>query len=174
MLPQFLLLSAVSFLTSAATAAESFTIYEVLRSHGLPTGLIPTGVNDFKYDQSGQFEFHLDRECNVKFDSELHYDRNVSGNLFYGQIAELSGISAQDLFLWFPVKEIRVDVPSSGLIYFDVGVVSKQFSLSLFETPRDCVAAETPDHVSKSVDMASFHIDWIMAIFRGLFRRSGR
>ncbi|CAH2046434.1 unnamed protein product [Thlaspi arvense] len=36
---------------------------------------------------------------------------------------------------------IRVDMPSSGLIYFDVGVVRKQYSLSLFETPRDCVAA---------------------------------
>ena len=42
--------------------------------------------------------------------------------------------------MWFPVKNIRVDVPSSGLIYFDVGgVVFKQFSLSLFETPPDCV-----------------------------------
>lgn len=49
-------------------------------------------------------------------------------------------MSAQELFLWFPVKGIRVDVPSSGLIYFDVGgVVYKQFSLSLFETPPDCV-----------------------------------
>lgn len=34
-----------------------------------------------------------------------------------------------------------MDIPSSGLIYFDVGVVSKQFSLSFFETPHDCAAA---------------------------------
>ncbi|CAN1124746.1 hypothetical protein LINPERPRIM_LOCUS31269 [Linum perenne] len=72
---------------------------------------------------------------------EIHYDRNVSGTISYGRIESLSGISAQELFLWFPVKGIRVDVPSSGLIYFDVGVVLKQFSLSLFETPRDCAAS---------------------------------
>ncbi|KAI8025944.1 Vesicle-associated membrane protein 714 [Camellia lanceoleosa] len=65
--------------------------------------------------------------------------------LSYGQIAGLSGISSQDLILWFPVKEIRVDVPSSWLIYFDVGVVYKQFSLSLFESPSDCMALLHPD-----------------------------
>ncbi|KAJ0780611.1 hypothetical protein HanPI659440_Chr06g0239681 [Helianthus annuus] len=118
------------------------TIYELLQINGLPIGLLPEGVTDFQYDESGRFEVHLDQACNAKFEDELHYDQNVSGNMSYGQIAGLSGISAQDLFLWFPVKEIRVDVPSSGLIYFDVGVVSKQFSLSSFEIPRECLASE--------------------------------
>lgn len=108
-------------------------------------GLLPNGVKDFSLDEAGRFVVYLDQECNAKFENELHYDRNVSGTLSYGQIAGLSGISAQDLFLWFPVKEIRVDVPSSGLIYFDVGVVYKQFSLSLFESPRDCMALLHPD-----------------------------
>lgn len=126
---------------------SSYSIYEVLKSHGLPMGLLPKGVSNFTFDNSGKFEVHLDRACNAKFENELHYDMNVSGNLSYGQIGELSGISAQDLFLWFPVKEIRVDIPSSGLIYFDVGVVSKQFSLSSFETPRDCTAVQLTDQI---------------------------
>lgn len=116
------------------------SIYDVLKEHGLPMGLLPKGVTEFKVDETGRFEVHLDRACNAKYESELHYDMNVTGNLSYGQIGALSGISAQELFLWFPVKGIRVDVPSSGLIYFDVGVVFKQFSLSLFETPRECMA----------------------------------
>ncbi|XVF81293.1 hypothetical protein PTKIN_Ptkin15bG0143900 [Pterospermum kingtungense] len=118
---------------------EEDSIYEILKAHGLPMGLLPKGITRFDFDDTGRFEVHLDQACNAKFESELHYDRNVSGTLSYGQIGALSGISAQELFLWFPVKGIRVDVPSSGLIYFDVGVVSKQFSLSLFETPRDCM-----------------------------------
>ncbi|KAG8388860.1 hypothetical protein BUALT_Bualt02G0168900 [Buddleja alternifolia] len=108
-------------------------------------GLLPKGVTNFTFDNSGKFHVHLDRACNAKFENELHYDMNVSGVLRYGQIDALSGITAQDLFLWFPVKEIRVDIPSSGLIYFDVGVVSKQFSLSSFETPRDCLDNPGPD-----------------------------
>lgn len=146
MLPQFLItvLLAISISTHVC---YSSSVYEVLRSNGLPMGLLPNGVNDFRFDGDGKFIAFLDRECNAKYESELHYDRNVSGFLSYGQIANLSGISAQDLFLWFPVKEIRVDVPSSGLIYFDVGVVSKQFSLSMFETPRDCTAVPPPDVV---------------------------
>ncbi|KAE9460803.1 hypothetical protein C3L33_07233, partial [Rhododendron williamsianum] len=143
MLPQFLLLFlAISVSTHLCISSS---VYEVLRSNGLPMGLLPNGVNDFRLDGDGKFVAYLDQECNAKYENELHYDRNVSGFLSYGQIANLSGISAQDLFLWFPVKEIRVDVPSSGLIYFDVGVVFKQFSLSMFETPRDCTAVPPPE-----------------------------
>nr|XP_043611014.1 uncharacterized protein LOC122582656 [Erigeron canadensis] len=127
------------------------TIYEILKSNGLPMGLFPKGVTNFSVDDSGRFEVFLDHACNAKFEDEIHYDRNVSGNLTFGQIGQLSGISAKDLFLWFAVKEIWVDVPSSGLIYFDVGVVSKQFSLSSFETPRDCLASPVSKIVSRKL-----------------------
>ncbi|XP_059660025.1 uncharacterized protein LOC132306593 [Cornus florida] len=167
---QFLLFSLLSLSTHFRVfASDPFSIYEVLRSHGLPMGLLPKGVTDFHLDDTGKFEVYLDQACNTKFENELHYDRNVSGTLTYGQIAGLSGISAQDLFLWFPVKGIRVDVPSSGLIYFDVGVVFKQFSLSMFETPRDCMAAQLQglgdgrvivDTVSKSLSgKLRYHLD---------------
>ncbi|KAH6766010.1 transmembrane protein [Perilla frutescens var. hirtella] len=138
-------LSFLLFLLSPLSYSSGPSIYEVLRLHGLPMGLLPKGVTNFSLDDSGKFAVHLDRACNAKFENELHYDINISGTLQYGQIDELSGVSAQDLFLWFPVIEIRVDIPSSGLIYFNVSVVSKQFSLSSFETPRDCLAVSDPD-----------------------------
>ncbi|CAN6830137.1 unnamed protein product [Brassica oleracea var. botrytis] len=47
---------------------------------------------------------------------------------------------ASDLFLWFPVKGISVDIPCSGDIYFDVRVVHKRYFMSLFETLRNGVA----------------------------------
>ena len=97
-------------------------------------------MKEFNVDNDGQFWVHLDEACNAQFESEMRFERNVSGTMSYGQIGGLSGITAQDLFLWFPVKDIRVDNPSSGMICFDVGVVQKRFSMSLFETPRDCVA----------------------------------
>lgn len=125
-------------------ASTTPSIYEALESHGLPMGLFPKGVKNCSLDEDGGFVVHLDQACNAKFESELHYNTTVSGYLSFGQIRNLSGISAKDLFLWFPVKGIRVDIPSSGVIYFDVGVVFKQFSISLFETPPDCVAAAKP------------------------------
>ncbi|GAB2213369.1 hypothetical protein Drorol1_Dr00021401 [Drosera rotundifolia] len=64
--------------------------------------------------------------------------------LGFEHIGNLTGISAQDLFLWFFVRVIRVDMPSSGLVNFDGCVVHKQFSLSWFEILLDCVAAERP------------------------------
>lgn len=108
-------------------------------------GLIPKGVKDYSYDDTGRFEVHFDEECDAKFENVVHYKTNVTGVLSYGQIQGLSGISAQELFLWFPVKGIRVDIPSSGIIYFDVGVIYKRFSLSLFETPPDCKVAHHRD-----------------------------
>ncbi|GAB4841519.1 hypothetical protein Ancab_022236 [Ancistrocladus abbreviatus] len=130
-------------------SSDSISIHDALRSQGLPIGLLPKGVKNYTLDDSGKFVVYLDQACNAKFESELHYDLNVSGRLSFGQIGNLSGISAQELFLWFPVKGIRVDVPSSGLIYFDVGVVHKQFSLSLFESPPDCVAAAHPPNIEE-------------------------
>ncbi|XP_077212027.1 uncharacterized protein At5g01610-like [Tasmannia lanceolata] len=140
------LISQSFILAENSQSKNSSSIYEVLRLNGLPIGLLPKGVSNFSFDDEGRFEVYLDEACNAKFENEVHYDRNVSGTLSYGQIRALSGISAQELFLWFPVKGIRVDIPSSGLIYFDVGVVYKQFSLSLFETPPDCQAEASNNH----------------------------
>ncbi|KAH7571333.1 hypothetical protein JRO89_XS04G0025300 [Xanthoceras sorbifolium] len=154
-----LLAAAVAAGSSAtAAAAAETTIYELLAQHGLPTGILPKGITEYNADPAtGFFEVQLARPCNAEFENQLHYDFNVSGQLSFGKIGELSGLSQQDLFLWFPVKGIRVDVPSSGLIYFDVGVVDKQFSLSLFESPRDCTAADPDD--GRSADTSSFSDD---------------
>ncbi|KAK2658164.1 hypothetical protein Ddye_004697 [Dipteronia dyeriana] len=154
-------LSFVLTLLAAAIAADSATaaattIYQLLAQHGLPTGILPKGIMEYTaFPATGFFEVTLARPCNAEFENQLHYDFNVSGQLSFGRVGELSGVSQQDLFLWFPVKGIRVDVPSSGLIYFDVGVVDKQFSLSLFESPRDCAAADPDD--GHSADTSSFN-----------------
>lgn len=121
-----------------ASSDKPQTIYDALQMNGLPKGILPNAVKNFTVDQHGNFEVHLDKPCYAKFENQVRYDEIVTGNLSYGQIGGLSGIVAQELFLWFPVKGIRVDIPSSGLIYFDVGVVYKQLSLSLFENPPDC------------------------------------
>ncbi|CAH8356453.1 unnamed protein product [Eruca vesicaria subsp. sativa] len=131
---------------------EHETIYEILQENGLPLGIFPKGVKDFSFNgETGRFLVHMNKSCDAKYETELHYDVNITGTLGYGEIKDLSGILAQDLFLWFPVKGIRVEVPSSGLIVFDVGVVRKQYSLSLFETPRDCVAVRGENKVQSSV-----------------------
>ncbi|KAL8139057.1 hypothetical protein V2J09_005058 [Rumex salicifolius] len=148
-----LLLTSATLKTASSRSLRSPSIYDALTSHGLPMGIFPKGVKNYTLDGEGRFEVFLEQACNAKFESELHYDRNVSGELSFGTIGNLTGISAQELFLWFPVKGIRVDVPSSGLIYFDVGVVFKQFSVSLFESPPDCVAATLPPdlQIGKSI-----------------------
>ncbi|KAJ6334107.1 hypothetical protein OIU78_011085 [Salix suchowensis] len=105
----FRLICYLSFLLLSITTVYSEqekSVYDVLKAHGLPIGLLPKGVKEFKIDETGRFEVHLDQACNAKFESELHYDMNVT-----------------------------------GLIYFDVGVVFKEFSLSLFEMPKDCVSS---------------------------------
>lgn len=157
----FLLLLPPLFAADPANESAAQTpvtsAYEVLRRHGLPSGLLPKGVRDFNLDEEGRFEVHLEEGCTAKFETEVHYDRNITCKLSYGQIAAISGVFAHELFLWFPVRVIRVDIPSSGLIYFDVGVIYKQFSLSLFETPPDCSpAAPAPslDHLHEGHHIA--------------------
>ncbi|KAL0900641.1 hypothetical protein Bca101_084602 [Brassica carinata] len=146
-----LLLAGIS-IPAVISSSESETIYEILQANGLPSGIFPKGVTEFAFDgETGRFSVYLNQSCDAKYETELRYDTNITGTIGSANVGDLSGISAQELFLWFPVKGIRVDVPSSGLIYFDVGVVRKQYSLSLFETPRDCVAVRGENEVESSV-----------------------
>ncbi|CAI9766550.1 unnamed protein product [Fraxinus pennsylvanica] len=90
-------------------------------------GLFPKGISEISFDpNSSRLELHLvpPSPCDAKLET-------------------------RELFLWLPVKGIRVDITSSGLIYFDVGVVFKQFSSSFFETPKDCDVSTKGDQVKK-------------------------
>ncbi|GJY29593.1 RNA-directed DNA polymerase, eukaryota [Tanacetum coccineum] len=78
----------------------------------------------------------------TKFETSVKFSIEINGVISYGEIRNLTGVVTKDLFLWFPVQGIYVDVPSSGVIYFDVGVVWKRFAVSLFEYPRECVEGE--------------------------------
>ncbi|PRQ41510.1 hypothetical protein RchiOBHm_Chr3g0447641 [Rosa chinensis] len=149
-------IGAVAPKSSSKASIGGGSIYDHLRQYGLPIGLLPKGITEYSLDDSsGEFRVFLPQPCRAKFENQVRYDFNVSGTLTFGRIADLSGVSAQELFLWFPVKGIRVDVPSSGLIYFDVGVVDKQFSLSLFESPPDCTALDPSDPSSSSSSSSS-------------------
>ncbi|KAM0935785.1 hypothetical protein DsansV1_C27g0196531 [Dioscorea sansibarensis] len=120
------------------SAGAGMSAYEVLRANGLPSGLLPKGVREFSIGDDGGFEAHLDHPCLAKFENRVLYETNISGSISYGRISSISGVSAQELFLWFPVKAIVVDDPLSGVIFFDVGAVRKQFPISTFDTPPDC------------------------------------
>ncbi|XP_076882195.1 uncharacterized protein At5g01610-like [Bidens hawaiensis] len=131
----------IIILSTLLTITQSSSIYDALSANGLPIGLLPKGITNYTIDPStNRFQVHLNSSCDTKFETSVRFDWNFAGVLSYGQISNLSGIAAQDLFLWFPVKGIHVDVPTSGIIYFDVGVVFKQFALSSFEVPKDCAA----------------------------------
>ncbi|MQL78664.1 hypothetical protein Taro_011095 [Colocasia esculenta] len=134
-------------------SAPERAVREALRAHGLPIGLLPRGAREFRIDGEGHFEVRLDGACSARFENEVRYEANVTGTLTYGQIGALSGVTAQELFLWFPVKGISVEDPSSGLIFFDVGVVRKQFPLSLFEIPPDCKVGPPPANLNEVREM---------------------
>lgn len=143
---------ALSLLFLTATVSTTTTIYDHLRLQGLPTGLLPKGITDFSFSpDTFLYQISLPYACIATFENQVHYDLNISFYLTHAHIGNLSGVSAQELFLWFPVKGIRVDVPSSGVVHFDVGVVDKQYSLSLFESPPDCAVAD-PLNPSDFVD----------------------
>lgn len=143
--PHFLSLCLLLLTTTAVAvgAATATTVYDHLHLHGLPTGVLPKGITQFSFSPTTSiFQVSLPYPCIAKFENQFHYDLNISFHLAHAHIDNLSGVSSQELFLWFPVKGISVDVPSSGVIHFDVGVVDKQYSLSLFESPPDCTVAD--------------------------------
>ncbi|MCE3214948.1 hypothetical protein HAX54_000324 [Datura stramonium] len=132
-------------LLSFSECKVNMSIHDLLKSKGLPGGLLPKEVKSYNLSDSGLLEVFLDGPCLAKFDTMAFYESVVRANLTYGSLAGVEGLSQQELFLWLPVKGILVDNPSSGLILFDIGLAHKQLSLSLFEDPPHC----KPDGVLK-------------------------
>ncbi|XP_047312164.1 uncharacterized protein LOC124915486 [Impatiens glandulifera] len=118
--------------------SHSNSIQDLLRSRGLPGGLFPKNVNSYDLDADGLLQVYFEQPCMAKFETRVLFDTVVRANLSYGGLTGVQGLSQEELFLWFSVKDIIVYDPSSGLILFDIGVAHKQFSLSLFEDPPVC------------------------------------
>ncbi|GMY31567.1 transmembrane [Fagus crenata] len=114
------------------------SIHDLLRSKGLPPGLLPKEVKSYTLFENGTLEVFLDGPCLTKFEDRVFFDSVVRANLSYGSLTGVVGLSQEELFLWLRVKDIIVDDPTSGLILFDIGVAYKQLSLSLFEDPPSC------------------------------------
>jgi Protein of unknown function, DUF538 len=160
MLSLLFLLLLLPFASSRPAASPD--PYDTLQAHGLPSGLFPKGIANFSLSDDGIFVASLNQSCTAKLDNAVKYNATITGALSYGQIGSISGVSAQDLFLWFPVLGIRVDVPSSGVIYFDVGVVNKRLAVSLFDTPPDCTPETDTEHSVKGFEISRvFSVVWI-------------
>ncbi|KAL2327915.1 hypothetical protein Fmac_021342 [Flemingia macrophylla] len=114
------------------------SIHDLLRSKGLPPGLLPEEVKSYTFSQNGHLEVFLDAPCLTKYENRVLFQQVVTANLTYGSLIGVQGLQQEELFVWLPVKDIIVNDPSSGLILFDIGLAYKQLSLSLFEDPPHC------------------------------------
>lgn len=123
-------------LFSVVTAKE--TVYDLLPKFGLPSGLLPNSVTDYSLSDDGRFVVHLSDTCYIQFDYLVYYEKTITGKLSYGSISDLKGIQVQRVFIWFNVDEIRVDLPPSNSIYFQVGIINKKLNVDQFKTVHSC------------------------------------
>lgn len=123
---------------TTATNSPSSDLIEVLHHHGLPGGLFPRNVKSFNMDKKGRMEVHMHHPCWAQYETTVFFDSVVKANLSFGQLKVLEGMSREELFVWLPVKDIRVTDPSSGLIVIDIGLALKRLSFSRFEDPPIC------------------------------------
>ncbi|KAK0599726.1 hypothetical protein LWI29_008058 [Acer saccharum] len=133
-----LLISLLLFLSLEPELSLSSSIHDLLRSKGLPAGLLPKEVKSYTLSEDGLLEVVLEGPCLTKYENRVLFDSVIRANLSYGSLIGVVGLSQEELFLWLPVKDIIVYDPKSGLILFDIVVAHKELSLSLFEDPPDC------------------------------------
>ncbi|XP_018834574.1 uncharacterized protein LOC109001662 [Juglans regia] len=125
--------------TPSLSLSDSPTVYEILPQFGLPGGLLPDSVVNYTLSsEDGRFVVVLSNPCYVQFDYLVYYDKTITGKLSYGSITRLKGIQVQRFFLWLDVDEIRVDLPPSDSIYFQVGFINKKLDLGQFKTVHSC------------------------------------
>ncbi|KAH0733680.1 hypothetical protein KY290_000842 [Solanum tuberosum] len=133
-----LLLSSPSSLSLNLPTNPNTTVYEILTKFNLPPGLLPSSVKSYSLSDDGTFEVLLEKPCYVEFEYLVYYADKVTGKLSLGSITDLEGIEVKRFLLWLNVNEIRVDLPSSGSIYFQVGFINKKLDIKQFETLHSC------------------------------------
>ncbi|CAK9171896.1 unnamed protein product, partial [Ilex paraguariensis] len=127
-----------SMLILAVSSEDNITVYEILPKFGLPSGLLPDSVKSYSLSSDGSFVVELEKPCYVQFEYLVYYEKEITGVLDIGSISDLKGIQVQRFFLWFDVDQIKVDLPPSDNIYFQVGFINKKLDVDQFETVHSC------------------------------------
>ncbi|XP_021279125.1 uncharacterized protein LOC110412819 isoform X2 [Herrania umbratica] len=140
LISMFLLLSIPLSLSEAESqpAPAPPTVWDILPKYGLPSGLLPSTVTNYSLQNDGRFIVVLESPCYVQFEYLVYYEKTITGKLGYGSITDLKGIQVQRFFLWFDVDEIKVDLPPSDSIYFQVGFINKKLDVDQFKTIHSC------------------------------------
>lgn len=139
----FTLLFIILSLSATPSLSQSEpSVFDILPKYGLPSGLLPDCVKSYSLSpDDGRFVVDLDQSCYIQFDYLVYYEKHITGTLKLGSITNLKGIQVKRLFLWFDVDEIKVDLPPSDSIYFQVGLINKKLSVHQFETVHSCRAS---------------------------------
>ncbi|MED6135928.1 hypothetical protein PIB30_051318 [Stylosanthes scabra] len=146
------LLLSLSLFSLIIQLSLSSSIHSLLRSKGLPAGLLPEEVKSYNFSENGRLEVYLDAPCLTKYENRVYFEAVVTANLTYGSLIGVEGLQQEELFVWLPVKDIIVNDPSDGLILFDIGLAQKQLSRSLFDVPPRCkngIGGALRNHVRK-------------------------
>ncbi|XVF47493.1 hypothetical protein PTKIN_Ptkin03bG0113300 [Pterospermum kingtungense] len=114
------------------------TVWDILPKYGLPSGLLPSTVTDYSLQSDGRFIVYLESPCYIPFEYLVYYEKTITGKLGYGSITDLKGIQVQRFFLWLDVDQIKVDLPPSDSIYFQVGFINKKLDVDQFKTIHSC------------------------------------
>ncbi|XP_009403380.2 uncharacterized protein LOC103986946 [Musa acuminata AAA Group] len=141
-----LLLLLFSLLLASLTAQSpgspptGTTIYDLLPEYVLPSGLLPDTVKSFSLAENGSFAVELSGPCYIDFEYLVYYEPKISGVVKYGGIEDLKGVKVRRFLIWFDVDAIKVDLPPSEYIYFQVGWITRKLHVDQFQTVHSCKA----------------------------------
>ncbi|KAJ6793348.1 uncharacterized protein M6B38_113885 [Iris pallida] len=153
LLSSFLLLLLLPTPTTSSSSSSNSTIYDLLPKYGLPPGLLPDNVQSFSLSQNGRFSVQLQSRCQIEFDYLVSYDADISGTLKYGSIRDLKGVHARKFLIWFDVDAIKVDLPPSDYVYFEVGWITKKLDAEQFRTVHSCEKNELIREPTEEISM---------------------
>lgn len=101
----------------------------VLREHGLPEGLLPSGITEADIGDDGSFAVRLPRQVvRTHGGYKVRFGPAISGVLGEGKVRKLEGVEAKQ-FLWFAVGGI--DAEGDKLV-FSVGPAKVPLPVSEF------------------------------------------
>lgn len=135
----YIIIFSLFIIFSVSNSESPESVFDILPKYGLPSGLLPNCVKNYSLSpDDGRFIVDLENSCYVHFDYLTYYEKRITGTLKIGSITDLKGIQVKRFFIWLNVDEIKVDLPPSDSIYFQVGIINKKLSVDQFQTVHSC------------------------------------
>uniref|UniRef100_A0A0D9XQP7 Uncharacterized protein n=1 Tax=Leersia perrieri TaxID=77586 RepID=A0A0D9XQP7_9ORYZ len=116
------------------------SVYDMLQKFGFPVGILPEGVQEYKFADSYFEVFLAGGDCELRAADKytIRYSSRIAGSIAAGSITSLDGVTVKVEFVWLEISQVDVDGDQLKLYVGPNDGITQSFPVSDFAVSPKC------------------------------------